>query len=220
MSPLRFSDRSINWFQLYLSSKVFRVNVQGRYSCITNIDCGVPQGSILGTLLFLLYDNDIKQAVDCYLFLYTDESYLVHQHKIAKETEVNLNKNFSDVCYWFVDHKMCIHFGLDKIKFILFGTKHRLNKVSSLAIKNGEIHIKQFHTVTNLGCLLDETLSGESIDLRFRKRINSKLKFLYRNNRFLSPPLRRLLCKSLIQPHLISVLVQLGTQQTKDEGKN
>ena len=97
MSPLRFSDRSINWFQLYLSSKVFRVNAQGRYSCITNIDCGVPQGSILGTLLFLLYDNDIKQAVDCYLFLYTDESYLVHQHKIAKETEVNLNKNFSDV---------------------------------------------------------------------------------------------------------------------------
>ena len=54
---------------------------------------------------------------------------------------------------WFVDNKL----RLPK----LFGTKHRLNKVNSLEIKYGEIHIKQYHTVTYLGCLLDETLSGE-----------------------------------------------------------
>ena len=42
MSALRFSDRSINWFQSYLSNRSFRVNVQGKHSCIAKIDCGVP----------------------------------------------------------------------------------------------------------------------------------------------------------------------------------
>ena len=201
MSALRFSDRSINWFQSYLSNRSFRVNVQAKYSCIAKIDCGVPQGSILGPLLFLLYVNDIKQAVDCDLLLYADDSCLVYQHKDVKEIERNLNKNFSNVCDWFVDNKLSIHFGEDKTKCILFGTKHRLNKVNSLEIKYGEIHIKQYHTVTYLGCLLDETLSGESMALKVINKINSRLRFLYRKNRFLSPPLRRLLCNSLIQPH-------------------
>ena len=51
------------------------------------------------------------------------------------------------------------------------------------------------------GCLLDETLSGESMALKIINKINSRLRFLYRKSRFLSPPLCRLLCNSLIQPH-------------------
>ena len=197
MSPLTFSDCSINWFQSYFSNKSFRVNVQGKYSCIAKIDCGVPQGSILGHILFLLYVSDMKQAVDCDLFLYADDSCLVYQHKDGEQIERNLNKNFSGVCDWFVDNKLKIHFGEDKTKCILFGTKHALNKVSSLDAKYGEIHIKQYHTVACLGCLLDETLCGESMALKVISKINSRLRFRYRKNRFLSQPLCRLLCNSL-----------------------
>ena len=141
MSALRFSDCSINWFHLYLSNRRFQVNIQGKYSCIAKINCWVPQGSILGPLLFLLYVNDMKQAVDCDLFPYADDSCLVYQHKNLKEIERNINKNLSNICDWFVDNKLSIHFGECKTKSILFGTKHRLNKVSSLEIKYGEIHI-------------------------------------------------------------------------------
>ena len=97
------------------------------------------------------------------------------------EIERNLNTDFSDVCDCFVDNKLSIHFGEDKAKCIPFGIKHGLNKVSSLDIKYGK-------TVTYLGCLLDETLSGESMALKAINKINSRLIFLYRKNRFLSPP--------------------------------
>ena len=49
--------------------------------------------------------------------------------------------------------------------------------------------------------MLDESMSGETMTLRVIEKINSRLNFLYRKNRFLDVPLRRLLCNALIQPH-------------------
>ena len=55
--------------------------------------------------------------------------------------------------------------------------------------------------VTYLGCVLDETLCGEPMALKALNKINGKLKFLYRKNKFLTPTLRRMLCNAIIQPH-------------------
>ena len=68
-------------------------------------------------------------------------------------------------------------------------------------IRHGTIQIKQYHFVTYLGCALDENLSGETMALKVVCNINCRLRFLYRKNRFLWQPLRRLLCNALIQPH-------------------
>ena len=136
----------------------------------------------------------MKQAVDCELFLYEHDSCLVHQHKGVKETERNLNKNFPDVCDWFVDNKLSIHLGEKTKQNVYYLAKNRLDKVSSLDIEYGEIHIKQYHTVIHLGCSLDETLSGESMALKVVNEINSRLRFPYRKNIFMSSFFRRLLC--------------------------
>ena len=72
----------------------------------------------------------------------------------------------------FVIGLQIINWALEKTKqSILFGTKCRLNKVLSTEIKYGEIHIKQYHTVTYLGCLLNETLSGQSMALKVIKKL-------------------------------------------------
>ena len=63
------------------------------------------------------------------------------------------------------------------------------------------IEIKQYFKVTYLGCLRDETMCGELMALKIIKRINQKLKFLFRKNGFLIPRLRRFLCNAIIQPH-------------------
>ena len=60
--------------------------------------------------------------------------------------------------------------------------------------------IKQYSKVTYLGCILDETLSEESMAIHVINKINSSLRFLFRENRFLNVPLRRLLCNAVIQP--------------------
>ena len=201
MNAIGFSKEVILWFKSYLEDRTFQVAVGNIISTAGNINCGVPQGSILGPLLFLLYVNDMSQSVSCEILLYADDTCLLYQHKDVKIIEKVLNNEFSNLCDWFVDNRLSIHFGEDKTKSILFASKGRVKKADSLNIIYNNIEIKQNSKVKYLGCILDETLSGESMALHVINKVNNKLKFLYRKNSFLSEDLRRLLCNALIQPH-------------------
>ena len=201
MSYFGFSENVIKWFKCYLSNRKFLVNINNKSSDLESVTCGVPQGSILGPLLFLLYVNDMPQAVNSKLLLYADDSCILYQHKNIKDIEDHLNKDFENLCDWFVDNKLSIHFGEEKTKSILFGNKYRIKKENKLNISYKNIEIKQYSKVCYLGCILDETLSGESMALKVISKINAKLKFLYRKKTFLTTPLKRLLCNALIQPH-------------------
>ena len=140
------------------------------------------------------------QAVDCELSLYAGDTCIIFQQKNITEIETALNKNFSMLCDWFVDNKLSIHFGEDKTKSILLGSKHKIKKSKPLNIQYNYIKIKQYSKVTYLGCIFDETLSGESMAIHVINKINSRLRFLYRQNSVLNVPLRRLLCNAKIQP--------------------
>ena len=143
----------------------------------------------------------MSQAVKCDLFLYADDTCLVCQHKNIDKIENQLNEDFCNICDWFVDKKLSIHFGEDKTKSILFSSKFKRKNIKILHIKYEDIQIKQHSKVKYLGCLLDETMSGEAMALNVVHKINNKLNFLYRKNSFLTPALRCLLCNVLIQPH-------------------
>ena len=125
MEFTQFSEETTKWFKSYLSNRIFKVHIKNTFSEPGNFPCGVPQGTILGPLFFLLYINDMPQAVDCELLLYADDTYLIFQHKDITEIEMALNKNFSMLCDWFVDNKLSSHFGEDKTKPVLFGSKHK-----------------------------------------------------------------------------------------------
>ena len=77
-----FWNHIFNWFKSYFSNQILHI----------------PQGSILGPLLFLIYVNDMSQAVKSNLFLYADDSCLVFQGKDVIEIEKQLNGDFKNIC--------------------------------------------------------------------------------------------------------------------------
>ena len=114
-----FSKNSINWSRSYLMNRTFLVNLGNVFSQLACVSSDVPQGSILGPLLFLTYINDMSQAVKCNLFHNADDRCLVCQHNDINEIEKQLNKDFESICDWFVDNKLSINFDDDKTKSIL-----------------------------------------------------------------------------------------------------
>ena len=91
-----------------------------------------PVDPFISPLLFLLHANDMLQAVHSDLFLYADDSGLTFQHKDVHTIEHQLNKDFANLCEWFVDNKLSIHLGEEKTKCILFGSKLKLKTLESL----------------------------------------------------------------------------------------
>ena len=108
-------------------------NINTSFSSPSNLIYGVPQGSILGRpILFLLYVNDLPQAVISDSLLSADDTCIVFQHKNVTEIENQLLRDFSSLCDPNADNKLSTHFGHEKTKSILFGTKHKLRNATAL----------------------------------------------------------------------------------------
>ena len=127
-----FSEGCITWFKSYLSERIFFISIENQLSDYGRISCGVPQGSILGRLLFLIYFNDMPQAVNSNLFLCADDSCLMFQHKEDEEIERVLNNDLENICDWFVDNKLSIHFGEGKTKSFLFASERKIKTMKKL----------------------------------------------------------------------------------------
>ena len=102
---------------------------------------------------------------------------------------------------WIVCYKQSIYLGEDKTKFVLF-TEKKTHK--QLNICNKSAKIKQYKTIDYLGCILNNNLSGEHMVLEVLNKVDSKLKFLYRQSEHLNPRLRRMLCNAFFNHILIT----------------
>ena len=114
---------SVDWFRSYLSNRTQLVSVNQVESDPLNVTCGVPQGSILGPLLFLCYVNDMASSVDCKLLLYADDSALIVSGKDTDFIANKLSHELESCRQWLVDNKLSLHLG--KTECILFGSKKK-----------------------------------------------------------------------------------------------
>ena len=105
----------------------------------------------------------MPQAVKSNLFLYSGDSCLVFQENDIIEVEKQLSGDFTNICEWFIDNRLSIHFGEGKAKSILLDFEYKIKMVPKLKISYKNIQIKQHSKVTYLGYILDETMSGESM---------------------------------------------------------
>ena len=73
----------------------------------------------------------MSQAVKCDILLYADDTCLACQHKDINKIQSHLNEEFCNICDWFVDNKLSIHFGEDKTKSILFVSKFKRKTIKN-----------------------------------------------------------------------------------------
>ena len=143
-----------NWFESYLSGRCQRVVINGHSSPWGHVRSGVPQGSILGPSLFVMYINDlVKQIRHSRMSLYADDSKLFHTIK-SKGSCRQLQCDLNNVVKWCNVWKLKLN--LDKCLVISFTNKRSLT-LHEYRIDN--VGIKRVHCVKDLGVLLTSNLN-------------------------------------------------------------
>ena len=199
LEAIGLNEDVIRWFRSYLTDRQQLVDVSGTLSSSAEIKCGVPQGSILGPLLFLIYVNDMSGVVNSKLLLYADDSAILVSDKHISNIEKLLKKELETVNDWLIDNKLSLHLG--KTESILFGSKIKLKSESNLNISCRGTDIQPKERVKYLGATLEQSLSGESMVKSIIQKANARLKFLYRKQKYLNLHTKKLLVMSLIQCH-------------------
>ena len=135
------------------------MTVQSTLSDPCDVAFGVPQGSILGPLLFVLFINDLPTAISkCNILLYADDAVVFAADKDIKILEETLNAELDEVNKWTLSNFLFIN--KRKTKFAIFGTDARLSKATdTVVIKIGDYEINRVYDFKYLGIVLDDSLT-------------------------------------------------------------
>ena len=136
---------------------------------------------------------------DCKPLLYADDNTILFSHKNPDIISKKLGQELESCSKWLVDNKLSLHLG--KTECILFGPKRKLKKHKEFKIKCNDHVIKSQSTVKYLGIDIDQHLSSETTVNSIIKKVNSRLKFMYRKAQCLSTDTRKTLSSALIQCH-------------------
>ena len=172
---------AIKWFSSYLTNRSQRVRLGESLSQRLPLSHGVPQGSILGPLMFTVYVNDLPSIVhNCKPECYVDDSKLYISFSVKKLDSVidQVNKDLDQICHWCCRNYLLIN--PEKTKVLALGTRQRLQQLPSFSITLLSKHIKPVPVVKDLGVHLDSCLSYSD---HVVKTVSSCMYILFQINR-------------------------------------
>ena len=189
-----------NWFQSYLTGRQQYVSLNGENSELCLIDRGVPQGSILGPLLFLIFINDFPNCSNFFKFtLFADDSTLSCKfNNISNNQIINtLTLELVNINNWISSNRIKIN--TNKSNFIIFSYRKKV-EIEQIPFHDSFIH--STNSTKFLGIIIDKNLIFRDHINYISSKISKSIGILYRLNYFLPPEILKLLHNSLVLPYL------------------
>jgi len=191
--------RELKWFENYLTNRHQRTIVNSNISEEISVNNGLPQGSVLAPILFLVYINDIVKALEyCDIKLFADDALLFVS---APDPVVALEKiqiDLNNLYHWLCENKMKIN--IDKTKFMVL---NRQNVEYSLQLKIKDDSIEEVKEIKYLGVVIDTKLKFQGHINHVSKKLAKNIGFLQRSCRQLSTKYKISVYKTIIEPHFI-----------------
>jgi hypothetical protein len=201
------TNTELNWFSSYLTDRSQYVEVNGIASDMKKIQTGVPQGSILGPLLFLIYINDLYLASKFVSIMFADDTNLlssicdfkINTHENTSDIAERINNELSKLYDWLCVNKLSLN--INKTKAMVFSFKQRtLSELPKLMINN--IEIENVDNTKFLGVLINRNMSWENHINCIANKLSRVNGTLCRLKNTLPSKILQMIYSALFQPHL------------------
>ena len=208
----KIKNNCLNWFRSYLSNRNQYVQYDNVHSSNYKINIGVPQGSILGPLLFIIYINDLHNASDFFNFiLYADDTTLLYPLKYNNASRINTE--LTKISDWLSVNKLSVN--VAKSKCIIF--HHKKKKIDHI-IPSLYMNDNPVERVTHfdfLGITLNENLNWSSHTNKIANKISICSGILNKLKQYLPSLILKTIYNSLIVPHLNYGILAWGYESNR-----
>ena len=188
-----------DWFKSYLTGRQQYTEVHNTSSSLRNISCGVPQGSILGPILFLIYINDIQFCSELNLLSYADDTTVYASGTNLADIETVMNTELTKLDDWFRSNKLALN--VSKSKYSIFSPSKMTHSNISINICNSVL--EREHSTKFLGLNIDEQLTWKSHINKLKAKLSSSIYIINRIKNHLPHKALKDIYYTLIHSHLI-----------------
>ncbi len=194
-------DRCVKWFRSYLTHRTQCTTIGEVSSTKRSVPVGVPQGTVLGPLLFLIYINDITECLkNTQASLFADDTMVYCSGSTRNELQENLNGDLSRIKKWLNDHRLTIN--AEKSQFMVIGSSQRIKAFESMILRIDEDELEKVTSYKYLGVIINETVNwSEHIEM-IQRKVLQRLGMLRRIKHLLPQSTREVVVNTLILPLL------------------
>jgi hypothetical protein len=210
LKHIGFSDSTLKWFQNYFTDRSQKVILNNHLSSSCKLSVGVPQGSILGPTMFLIYINDLCQCLKLLKpILYADDTNLFHESKNLTADVSKINEDLTALDQWCKHNRLTIN--LEKTTYIIIKNQQNSFQMPPNLIKINNVTLKGTDEIKFLGVIIDKHLSFKSHISYIEKNIRPYIGLLYRYSLILPRPILKLIYDAYINSKINYCVEVYGT---------
>ena len=151
-------DGAHDFFSSYLTSRKQKVLIDGYLSQSRTVTCGVPQGSVLGPILFALYVNDFPRVLQSSkALMYADDTVILFTGSSLETLQYTVSNELLAISMWFRDNQLLLN--TDKTKYIIFRSRMKTVNCTSISVSLNNQAIECVATIKYLGIIFDSNLN-------------------------------------------------------------
>ena len=199
LKTLGITGRLARWIHSFLSNRKQKVVVDGAASKETDVTSGVPEGTVLGPLLFLIYISDIGENVNSSKKVYVDDTKLIKAVKTENDVE-DLQEDLDALYKWAEENNM--KFNGKKFQVMRYGSDEDLKNDTLYFTENTENIVERQETIRDLGVMMSDDASFKDHIDKVMKKVRQKTGWVLRTFYSRKTMLMKTLFKTLILPHV------------------